>query len=214
MSGMGSLPEPQAVAAVALVVASYTLGCANAAYYLGRWATGRDIRDTGSGNAGATNAGRLLGRAGFAAVFAFDLAKGAVAVAASRHLGAPPALVVAAAWAVMAGHIWPVQMRFRGGKGIATLLGALLVACPASLVGPAILFVPLFAVFRRPVFAGLLSLPAAPAAAAWFGTAPWDPLAAGLLVATAGWAHRRDFGRHWRGRPPTPSPRPESLPEP
>jgi len=101
---------------------AYGLGCFNAAYYLLRWHDGRDIRRLGSGNAGARNLGRVLGRGAFALVFVLDAAKGLVAVAAAMAL-APPTVPVCAV-AVTLGHIFPAQLEWRGGKGVATAIGA------------------------------------------------------------------------------------------
>lgn len=101
---------------------AYGLGCLNAAYYLLRWRDGRDIRALGSGNAGARNMGRVLGRGAFMLVLALDAAKGLIAVAAA-HVWAP-AMVPLCAVAVTLGHIFPAQLEWRGGKGVATAIGA------------------------------------------------------------------------------------------
>jgi glycerol-3-phosphate acyltransferase PlsY len=105
---------------------AYTLGCCNASYYLVRWKTGDDLRVHGSGNAGARNVGRLLGPAWFALAFVLDAAKGAAATAIGAS--AAPAAPVAAgcALAAVVGHVWPAQLGWRGGKGIATAMGGTL----------------------------------------------------------------------------------------
>jgi hypothetical protein len=103
-------------------IAGYTLGCLNTGYYLVRVRTGRDLRAEGSGTAGATNAGRFLGRAGFGLALLGDLVKGSLAVGAALALGAGEAGAAAAAVGVVTGHIYPVQLGFRGGKGLATTL--------------------------------------------------------------------------------------------
>jgi acyl phosphate:glycerol-3-phosphate acyltransferase len=110
-----------------LTVASYALGCFSTAYYLVRWRTGQDIREVGSGTAGARNAGRVLGRGGFALTFAGDALKGALAVGLARWLDLGAAGMVVALLAVVIGHLWPVQLRFKGGKGASTALGGGLV---------------------------------------------------------------------------------------
>ena len=108
---------------LALVFFAYGLGCLNAGYYLLRWRDGRDLRALGSGNAGARNAGRVLGTRGFALVFALDATKGLLAVLAARWW-APEAAALCAVAATL-GHIYPIQLQWRGGKGVATALGAL-----------------------------------------------------------------------------------------
>jgi glycerol-3-phosphate acyltransferase PlsY len=106
-----------------LVLLSYVLGCFSTGYYLVRWRTGADIRTLGTGTAGARNAGRVLGRAGFILVFAGDALKGALAVWLAKQAGLPPWGVAAALVAVVLGHLFPFQLGWRGGKGAATALG-------------------------------------------------------------------------------------------
>ena len=116
----------------ALVLGGYLLGSVSTAIVCCR-ALGRpDPRASGSGNPGATNVLRVAGRDAAALTLAGDLAKGALAVALARLLDAEPltwALVGAAAFL---GHVYPVYYRFRGGKGVATALGALLVGTPLA----------------------------------------------------------------------------------
>lgn len=114
------------IAVVALVPLAYALGCFSAGYYAVRLRTGQDIRDLGSGNAGAQNAGVVLGKPWFALVLVADMLKGVLAVLAARWLQVDDVLATLVIVAVVAGHIWPVQMQFRGGMGISTSLGALL----------------------------------------------------------------------------------------
>jgi acyl phosphate:glycerol-3-phosphate acyltransferase len=108
-------------------LAAYALGCFTTGYYLVRWRTGRDIREVGSGSVGARNVGRLLGWRGFLATVLGDFGKGALAVWAARQFTTDDRLVALAMPAVVAGHLWPAQLRFRGGKGMAAALGALLI---------------------------------------------------------------------------------------
>lgn len=105
------------------VAASYALGCLTAAYYLTRWRLGRDIRQMGSGTVGARNTGRVLGAAGFTAVFVWDAFKGVLAVALAPRITGWPWLAAAALIAAVVGHCWPAQLRFHGGKGIAVTVG-------------------------------------------------------------------------------------------
>jgi acyl phosphate:glycerol-3-phosphate acyltransferase len=116
-------------------VLSYLLGAVVASLVIGRL-RGVDIRTLGSGNAGATNALRTQGKAVGLTVLIIDLAKGWLASAWVAHLSLPmvlPAAPALEAWsvpvcalAVMLGHIYPVWFGFRGGKGVATLVGVLL----------------------------------------------------------------------------------------
>ena len=117
-------------------VLSYLLGSIIGSLVIRRLVGGTDIRTVGSGNPGATNAMRTLGMKVGVWVFIIDLAKGWMATAAIAPWaisGVPPAAPALAAWrvpvcgvAVMLGHIYPVWFGFRGGKGVATLVGAVL----------------------------------------------------------------------------------------
>lgn len=110
-----------------VIVVSYALGCFSTAYYLVRWRTGQDIRQMGSGTAGARNVGRVLGKSGFILTFLGDAAKGALAVGFARWLELPSIGLIAAILAVVSGHLWPIQLGWKGGKGASTALGGLLV---------------------------------------------------------------------------------------
>src|SRR5262245_50638104 len=113
-----------------VIVISYGLGCFSTAYYLVRWRTGQDIRSLGSGSAGARNASRVLGKGGFAITFLGDFVKGAIAVGLARYLDLPSFGLAAAYIAVVAGHLWPIQLGGKGGKGASTALGGGLVVDP------------------------------------------------------------------------------------
>lgn len=171
---------------------SYLLGCFSSAYYLVRWRTGQDVREQGSGNAGATNAGRALGTWAFVVALMGDAGKGALAVWLAGWLtGGDGWAVALAVPAVIVGHIWPVQMGFRGGEGFATAIGALAVLDPTLLLlvgGPALLF---YLATRKRSLAGvialLLTLPALyfleRPASEWVGLL--------LVLAVIIWAFRR-----------------------
>jgi len=116
---------------ILLIISSYLLGSIPTAYLLGVVLKGVDIRKLGSGNIGATNAFRVLGKSIGITVLFFDVFKGffASAVLAS---GVYPLVISRDVWRiilgmiVIIGHIWPVFLSFKGGKGIATTLGVLL----------------------------------------------------------------------------------------
>jgi glycerol-3-phosphate acyltransferase PlsY len=143
------------------VVLSYLLGCLNTGYYYVRLVHRQDIRLAGSGTAGARNAGRLFGKRAFVLVFLGDAAKGAAATAVGLSLG--PESGALCAVAVVVGHIWPVQLRLRGGKGIASALGSLLLLAPWLLALMAVVFTALKAMGQSPSRAGI--------AACWLATA-------------------------------------------
>ena len=106
-----------------LVSASYVIGGISTGYYLVKWRTGSDIRATGSGSSGARNVGRSLGTAGYLATAAGDMLKGAAIPRTIRQLGTDDDAALASVAAV-AGHVWPAQLGFRGGRGLTVAFGA------------------------------------------------------------------------------------------
>jgi len=136
------------VVALLALVAAYLIGAIPFGWLVAR-SRGVDLFHAGSGNIGATNVGRVLGRRFGFLVFALDFAKGAVPVAlagllpedARYALGSPDALRVGVALAAFLGHLFPIYLRFRGGKGAATGAGTVFVLVP----GPAAFAILVFA---------------------------------------------------------------------
>lgn len=184
------------LSAVFAVVLSYLLGCLNAGYYYARLVHGQDLRLAGSGTAGARNAGRLFGKRAFALVFLGDAGKGAAATAVGLSLG--PESGALCAIAVVAGHIWPVQLGLRGGKGIASALGSLLLLAPWLLALMAVVFAALKAMGQSPSRAGVATFwVAAVGSALLYGREQVAALAVLALLLTI--SHRRkqkDASRH------------------
>ncbi|MBI2869004.1 MAG: glycerol-3-phosphate acyltransferase [Chloroflexi bacterium] len=120
------------VTGVTAVIIGYLLGAIPFAFIIGRFARGIDIRQVGTRNVGAMNTVREIGVAPGLTVLLLDMAKGSLAVVAARLLAAPGVFVFAAGMAAVAGHNWPVFLRFRGGRGAATTLGVLLAVTPAE----------------------------------------------------------------------------------
>lgn len=204
-----------------IAVAAYFLGCFATGYYLVRWRTGGDIRELGSGNAGARNAGRALGRSAFFLTLLGDLAKGALAVSAAQFFTQDARLAGVALVSVVAGHIWPVQLRFRGGKGIATSLGGLLLYDLHVALALALVFGILYGLARRVVLAGVFAFACLPFLSIYFGQPParlaydgpkvaFVSLLSGLVVL----AHRRNLAQelsHWLERHSLPKNHPPEL---
>lgn len=108
------------------VVAGYLFGSIPAGYLAVRFILGEDIRKLGSGNIGATNVSRFLGKKWGVAVAVFDMAKGGIVVLAARLMGVhDPWVLALAGFAGVCGHNFPVWLRFRGGKGVATSFGVI-----------------------------------------------------------------------------------------
>lgn len=186
------------------IAASYGLGCLATGYYLVRWKTGQDIRQLGSGSIGARNVGRILGRWGFGFTLAGDMLKGALAIWISRQLGASPTAVRLSLPAVVAGHLFPIQLRFHGGKGIAVSLGALLVLDFPLAIGWMLAFVVLFGCLHRYMLSGLISVCLIPVMAASFGRPTVLCIILILTAALILFAHRKHIADLLKRRiPPT-----------
>jgi glycerol-3-phosphate acyltransferase PlsY len=145
------------------IIIAYLLGCVNTGYYLVRMRTGQDIRTLASGGSGSRNVGRLLGAKGFVITLIGDAGKGMAAVWLGRYLALEPWQLDCVLLVVTAGHIFPAQLGFRGGKGFATLAGGLLLLAPALLSAGFMLSVLFLLVVRRTTQAGLLALACTPA---------------------------------------------------
>jgi glycerol-3-phosphate acyltransferase PlsY len=136
------------VVSAALVFGAYLMGSIPTGLLLAR-RRGVDLRRVGSGNIGATNAARSLGRRLGGVVLVLDALKGAVpALIASRLLEIDPLVVAATGFSAIVGHCFPVWLGFRGGKGVATSLGVMLALAPAVTGICAALFAALYLGFR------------------------------------------------------------------
>lgn len=164
-----SLPPGDVVRAGVCGVVGYVLGCLATGYYLVRFRTGKDVRTIESGNIGARNVGRVLGKSGFFITFFGDLAKGVLAVFLARTLthGDPLAMGVAIP-AVIAGHLWPAQLGFRGGKGVSTGVGAVLMLDWRLAMPMAAALVVGYVLSRKSVPAGMFMFACLPPASWWF----------------------------------------------
>jgi len=178
---------------VMVFLCSYALGCFASGYYLVRWRTGMDIRQLGSGSVGAKNVGRFLGHFGFFATASLDFAKGLLAVWATLRAAENDALGTVAMIAVVAGHIWPLQLGLRGGKGVATSLGAILVfdfRLALIFLG---LFLVAFVLLRKTVWSGLLAFALLPMASLFLGLAALPLAGVSVLVTMILIAHGKNL---------------------
>jgi len=133
---------------ILLVVAAYLLGSIPFGYLIVRGKSGADIRETGSGGTGATNVSRRAGKAAGVLTLLLDAAKGSVAVLIARAVSGDDWVIAAAAIAVLVGHIFPVWLGFRGGKGVATGVGIFLVLAPIALLCASVVFVAIVVLTR------------------------------------------------------------------
>jgi glycerol-3-phosphate acyltransferase PlsY len=145
------------------IVVGYFFGSTPTGFLVVRLLRGEDIRRHGSGNIGATNVGRVMGRPWAVAVAIFDMAKGGLAVILARAFGvADPLLLAFVGVAGVCGHNFPLWLRFKGGKGVATSFGVLFFLNPPSaLIGGALWYV-IMRLSRYVSLASMLSLASVP----------------------------------------------------
>lgn len=110
---------------VMYIIGSYLFGTLMTAWFVSKW-FGQDLRTVNSGNLGARNAGRALGKGAFVVTALGDVGKGALVVIVGRLIGLDEIVVAASVLAVVCGHLFPFWLKGRGGKGVATVLGAML----------------------------------------------------------------------------------------
>ncbi len=190
MAWMEQLQSANWSQATACALGAYVLGCFTTGYYLVRARTGRDIRETDSGNVGARNVSRLLGRPGFVVTFAADFAKGVLAVWATLHFTGNSHLAALAMLAVVAGHVWPAQLHLRGGKGVATSLGALLAFDFQLAAAFVVLFLGAAAVTRKMILPGLFAYAGLPLVSLWLTPDRFQAMSLLILAAMILFAHR------------------------
>ena len=174
--------------------------------------SGKDVRQWGSGNIGATNVGRMLGFRWFVVVFLLDFLKGAIPVVAAavwkrtHESTATVYLPEAAALAAVLGHVFPVYLGFRGGKGVATSVGVMLALAWQPILAAAVAFLVLFGVTRYVAVGSIGGAVVFLAAYFWFTPDPWSlelrartvlAVVAPLLVV---YAHRTNIARLVQGR--------------
>ncbi len=170
------------------VLLSYLLGAVPFGYIIGKL-NGIDIRQHGSGNIGATNVRRVLGMKWGALCFFLDFSKGALPVFLVKFLllkypscGSPDAIMIGSAFATVAGHLWPVYLNFKGGKGVATTAGVLLALAPLALICSGALWAAVFFGSRYVSLASIAAAAALPFFAFGFSKAGLQNVSMPILV--------------------------------
>jgi len=195
--------------AIGVLVTAYILGALPWGYWFGRLIWKIDIRCAGSGNIGATNLARVVGKPwglfAFVLAFSFDFGKGMTAVWLARYFFPATAWLQVGAGAIaIAGHNWTIFLKGRGGKGVATSAGVFAVLAPLSLAVALVVFIITFLCFRIVSLGSILSSVALSLAAGYFQA----PAPVVLFAATAAVLiivrHRSNIFRLVRGeeRPP------------
>jgi glycerol-3-phosphate acyltransferase PlsY len=189
--------------AAALVVFGYLMGSLSPSVWLGRAIKGIDVREHGSGNAGSTNAFRVLGKRLGVVVLVCDILKGVVPVVLARYFSSPW-VTVGVAMVTVIGHTFSIFLKGRGGKGVATGAGAAIGMIPVPMACLLALFVVLLLSTRIVSVSSMLSTAALPLGAGLLyhfqATGVWaTPLAyvvaCCLMAAVVLWSHRSNVGR-------------------
>jgi len=182
---------------VLALVAAYLIGGIPFGYLVVKWKTGADVRASGSGNIGATNVLRTTGRAAGVVTLLLDIAKGTFAVWLMDKLTAGNIhWMSAAALAVMAGHAYPVFLKFKGGKAVASFIGAYLYLAPVPLFAVLILFAGIVAYTRYVSLGSVLAAGTFPLAVWMFMQPPLSLVGAATISgAFIIYRHRENLAR-------------------
>jgi glycerol-3-phosphate acyltransferase PlsY len=206
---------------------AYLLGAVPFGYIVVKLVAGRDVRGSGSGSTGATNVTRSAGLKAGLLTYALDVAKGALAVALMDLVAPEPLWLGAAALAAIVGHMYPVFLGFKGGKGVATGVGAYVVLVPYAVLAALAVWVALFKLTRIVSLASIVATALVPVfvfVSYAVAGAPADPavmagvVAAGCALVVA--KHYQNIVRLLRGtesrfdRRDRAGPEPAGVPEP
>jgi len=183
--------------AAGCVLVAYLLGCFATGYYFVRARTGKDLRKIESGSIGARNAGRVLGKTGFMVTLLGDFGKGALAVWIALKWTGDTHLALFALLAVVMGHLWPVQLRFQGGKGVATSLGALVVLDYRIALMFPVFFVVGFLLTRKTLLPAMFAFACLPMVAWFFNCDNFTVALLTFLTALILFAHRRNLAEEF-----------------
>lgn len=178
-----------------LVVVAYLLGSIPFGYLIVRRKIGADIRETGSGGTGATNVSRRAGKAAGVLTLLLDAAKGCAAVVIAQLISGDNWVIALAAIAALVGHIFPVWLGFRGGKGVATAVGIFAVLAPIPLLCAGVIFLALVVTTRYVSLGSIVAAVLIPVFV-WFLSGS-QPLLIAAIVAAAliVFAHRGNMKR-------------------
>lgn len=193
MTWTEQIQSVDALPALACAAGSYALGCFATGYYLVRFRTGRDVREFESGNIGARNVGRLLGKSGFILTTIGDAVKGALAVGATKYFTGDNLLAALAVLFVVIGHIWPVTLNWRGGKGVVTSGGAMLVFDYRIALVYGVVVALGYAITRRTTMPGLMAYLAVPFTSHLLDHTPVETVLVTILTVLILFAHRQNF---------------------
>lgn len=186
---------------VILILFAYVLGSIPSGFILGRLA-GIDVRNAGSGNIGATNVARVLGKGRGALTLLADIAKGFIPVLIGQRLDLSDAALALIATAAFLGHLYPLFLKFHGGKGVATAFGDFLALAPYATLILVFIFAVAVLSSRRVSLGSLAAALAAPISL-WALSAPMEFIIMGAFIgAMIVLRHRDNIGRLLAGTEP------------
>jgi glycerol-3-phosphate acyltransferase PlsY len=183
-----------------LIILAYLLGSLSFGLLIGRLYGGVDPRQRGSGNIGATNVARTMGKVAGGLTLLGDCVKGIVAVMLAQWWGSASFVSAAAALSAVLGHIFPLYHGFRGGKGVATALGVLLPTLPLPLLGGCAVWLAVVAMWRYVSAGSIFAAVAVPVLAAILAyPLPLTGAAVGISLLVL-YRHRSNMQRLFQGR--------------
>ena len=188
------MPEISALT-LAVLLGAYLIGSLSSAVVLCKIAGLPDPRTQGSGNPGATNVLRFGGKKLAATVLIIDVLKGVIPVVIGRLLGFDTGILAAIALLAFLGHLYPVFFQFKGGKGVATALGAFLALCPLLALAGLLTWLVVFIITRISSLSAICAALMTPIYSLWLidsMTARWLILVISLLLL---WRHRSNIQR-------------------
>ena len=198
MTGPSSMAGPMPADIVLLVVA-YLLGSISVGLMLARLRGGVNLRQSGSGNIGATNVARTLGKGAGILTLLGDGAKGLIAVLLAQAYGSSLFITAAAALAAVLGHMFPLYHRFCGGRGVATALGVLLPTLPLAVLCGLAVWLAVVALWHYVSAGSMLAAIAVPLFAVVFSYPPPLVLTATVIALLILYKHRENIQRLLRG---------------
>jgi len=187
------------VKTILVFLGAYLLGAIPFPYLLAKMKTGRDIRDMGSGNVGATNVMRTSGKLLGILTLILDVAKGATAVFAGQYFLRSEISGAVAGFFAMMGHAYPVFLGFRGGKSVATGAGAFLILSPLGILTSIGLFAILILFIRIVSLSSILAAAMFPVFAWMYGSNPWLVFWGAICAALIIFRHKPNIGRLLKG---------------
>jgi len=177
-----------------LILGAYLLGSVPTGLLLAK-AAGVDIRATGSGNIGATNVYRTLGRTVGVLTLVGDCLKGLLPILAARYLGLTDAWIAAAGLAAFLGHVYTIFLGFKGGKGVATALGVFLGVSPLAVLFAVAIFALLVWKWRYISLGSISAAAAMPILVALLDRRPQLVVMTVVVAALVIWKHKENIGR-------------------